>query len=157
MSLGIFKKAFSTVQIDNLKSYFNSVFAPLPNYKIYRALMNQSSGNAPTATILENTFEVKYGRIAWTRVDKGIYYGTLTGVFTTSKLFLPNPSVFLPNQNAANGSFILRSTSFDSLGTYSINRKSDDILELRSYNAVGPGAIDDSILNNAPIEIIVYN
>jgi len=149
MSLGIFKKAFSTVQIDNLKSYFSSIFAPLPNYKIYRALMNQSSGNAPTATILENTFEAKYGRIAWTRVDKGIYYGTLTGVFTTSKLFLPNPS--------GSGSFILRSTSFDSTGTYSINRKSDNILELRSYNAVGSGALDDSILNNAPIEIIVYN
>jgi len=148
MSLGIFKKAFSTVQIDNLKSYFSSIFAPLPNYKVYRALATQSGTSAPTMTILENTFEAKYGRIVWTFVDKGIYYGTLTGVFTTSKLFLLNPS--------GSGSFILRSTSFDSIGTYSINRKSDNILELRSYNST-LNQLDNSILNNAPIEIIVYN
>lgn len=144
MSLGIFKKAFSTAQIDNLKSYFSSIFAPSPNYKVYRALMTQSGeNNAPTATILENTI----GGIKWTYANKGIYYGTLTGVFTTSKLFLPNPN--------ASGSFILRDTSFVSTGTYSINRKSDNILELRSYNTIGE--LTDSILNNAPIEIIVYN
>ena len=153
MSLGIFKKAFSTVQIDNLKSYFSSIFAPLPNYKIYKVLISQSGENAPTVTILENTL----GNIVWTRNSTGTYLGTLTGVFTTSKLFLPNPSVFLPNQNAANGSFILRDVSFASTGAYSINRKTNDILEIRSYNAVGSGAIADEILNNAPIEIIVYN
>lgn len=146
MSLGIFKKAFSTVQIDNLKSYFSSIFAPLPNYKIYKVLISQSGENAPTVTILENTL----GNIVWTRNSTGTYLGTLTGVFTTSKLFLPNP-------NAANGSFILRDVSFASTGAYSINRKTNDILEIRSYNAVGSGAIADEILNNAPIEIIVYN
>lgn len=144
MSLGIFKKAFSTAQIDNIKSYFSSVFAPLPNYKIYKVLMTQSGTDAPTATILENTL----GDIVWERDVTGIYLGTLTGVFTTSKLFLPNPN--------ASGSFILRDTSFASTGTYSINRKSDNILELRSYRISG-GTLSDAMLNNAPIEIIVYN
>jgi hypothetical protein len=144
MSLGIFKKAFSTAQIDNIKSYFSSVFAPLPNYKVYRALMTQVETDAPTATILENTL----GNIVWERDVTGIYLGTLTGVFTTSKLFLPNPN--------ASGSFILRNTSFASTGTYSINRKSDNILELRSYRISG-GTLSDEMLNNAPIEIIVYN
>ena len=144
MSLGIFKKAFSTAQIDNIKSYFSSVFAPLPNYKIYKVLMTQSGTDAPTATILENTL----GDIVWERDVTGIYLGTLTGVFTTSKLFLPNPN--------ASGSFILRDTSFNSTGTYSINRRNDNILELRSYRISG-GTLSDEILNNAPIEIIVYN
>lgn len=141
MSLGIFKKAFSTVQIEALKSYFSGIFAPAPTYKIYRALMTQSGTSAPTASIMENTI----GDIVWTYSSTGNYYGTLTGAFTLAKYF---------TINAKNG-FILLDTNGNSLGLYNTYRKSDNIVVLQSYNT--SNAFTNSILVNAPIEIIVYN
>ena len=55
----------------------------LPTYKKYVALITQTSTNAPTVIELENTI----GPIVWSRVNVGIYEGTLTGAFTTNKTY----------------------------------------------------------------------
>jgi len=51
---------------------------------VYRALLTQSSTDAPMATVLENTLG---GTVVWTRDGAGLFFGTLTGAFTASKTF----------------------------------------------------------------------
>lgn len=48
-------------------------------YKIYTALLNQSSTNDPVPSVLLNTL----GPIVWDRVAAGNYTGTLNGAFPT--------------------------------------------------------------------------
>lgn len=55
----------------------------------YRALLTQAGTDAPTATVTKNTLG---GTVVWTRVDTGIYKGTLSGAFTLNKT-----SVFVGN------------------------------------------------------------
>jgi hypothetical protein len=141
MSLGIFKKAFSTVQIDNLKSYFSSIFAPLPNYKVYSVLATQSGTSVPTMTVLNNTI----GNIVWTYSSVGVYYGTLANTFLASKLFLPIPV----------RGFDVINTSGTELGYYTLYRVSNSQIVLQSRN--NSDVSSNGILSNAPIEIIVYN
>jgi hypothetical protein len=55
-------------------------------YKVYSALLTQSGTSAPTAIVLENTFE---GEIVWTRgFISGIYTATLVGAFTLGKTII---------------------------------------------------------------------
>jgi hypothetical protein len=138
MSLGIFKKAFSTAQIDNLKSYFSSIFAPSPNYKVYRALMTQSGTNAPTANVLENTL----GNIVWAYNSIGTYTGTLDGAFSASKYFAPIPVQGLDSAVNEGG-------SGDSYTYYIIDESTIELV-----TAIPPA---NNVLGNSPIEIIVYN
>jgi hypothetical protein len=138
MSLGIFKKAFSTVQIDNLKSYFSSIFAPLPKYKVYRALMNQRGTSAPTAIVLENTL----GNIVWSYNAIGIYTGTLNEAFSGNKYFAPIPIQGLESDANDGGG-----------GTsYSYFRLDNSTVEITTGIPLING-----VLTNSPIEIIVYN
>ena len=135
MSLGIFKKAFSTVQIEALKSYFENLFAP--NYMVYRALMTTSIGGvAPSVTVLENTI----GDIVWTYSgSSGVYEGTLTGAFPAAKCFI---------QNASGGSIVV-STSGSGSSTYFVYRNSDNIVRVQTTGG-------NVALTNLPIEIVVY-
>lgn len=138
MSLGIFKKAFSTAQIDNLKSYFSSIFAPSPNYKVYRALMTQVGTAAPIVNVLENTL----GNIVWAYSSTGLYTGTLDGAFSETKYFAPIPIQGLDsgvNDGGGGDSY-----------TYYIIDSSTILLT----SGVPPA---NNILSNSPIEIIVYN
>lgn len=138
MSLGIFKKAFSTAQIDNLKSYFSSIFAPSPNYKVYRALMTQVGTAAPIVNVLENTL----GNIVWAYSSTGLYTGTLDGAFSETKYFAPIPIQGLDsgvNDGGGGDSY-----------TYYIIDSSTILLT----SGIPP---DNNILSNSPIEIIVYN
>lgn len=49
---------------------------------LYKAVLNQTGTNAPTEDdIVKNTI----GNIIWTRDSTGLYYGTLSGAFTTGK------------------------------------------------------------------------
>lgn len=138
MSLGIFKKAFSTVQIEALKSYFSGIFAPAPTYKIYRALMTQSGTSAPIANVLENTL----GNIVWTYNSMGQYTGTLDGAFPENKYFAPVPIQGLDSGvNEGGGGDIY---------TYYVIDSSTILLTSGSPP-------NNNILSNSPIEIIVYN
>jgi hypothetical protein len=135
MSLGIFKKAFSTAQIDNLKSYFSSIFAPSPNYKVYRALMTQVGTSAPTASVLENTL----GNIVWTYNGNGSYYGNLNGAFPENKYFAPLPiDGFDSGVNDGSGG-----------SQYKYFRLDEDTIEITTDG--------NGTLSTSPIEIIVYN
>jgi len=101
-------------------------------YKVYTALLSQSGTSAPTATVLENTLG---GTIVWTRVNPGIYSGTLTGAFTTDK-------TILLNNNPVGGVF---TNIFSSVNTITI--------QTRNYS----NAQTDDGLSNTSIEIRVYN
>jgi len=50
-------------------------------YKVYTALLTQSSTNAPTVEVLENTI----GNIVWSYSTTGEYLATLTGAFVSGK------------------------------------------------------------------------
>ena len=101
-------------------------------YKVYTALLSQSGTSAPVATVLENTLG---GSIVWTRVNPGIYSGTLTGAFTTDK-------TILLNNNPVGGVF---TNIFSSVNTITI--------QTRNYS----NAQTDDGLSNTSIEIRVYN
>jgi len=51
-------------------------------YKIYNAILTQSSNLDPVATVLQNTLG---SPIVWTRTSAGMYLGTLTSAFPTNK------------------------------------------------------------------------
>ena len=85
-----------TLKLDVTEAVF---LASMPSeapagYKIYAAFLNQTSTNAPTATILENTLG---GDIVWTYNSVGQYVGTLVGAFTT------NRTVCIPPTNWGTG------------------------------------------------------
>ena len=59
---------------------------PISESLTYSGLVSQSSVNAPTVKILENTF----GNIAWTYYSQGMYKGTLVGGFPLDKTNIQN-------------------------------------------------------------------
>lgn len=101
--------------------------------KVYTALITQSGTAAPTAIVLENTLG---GTVVWTRSSTGIYLGTLTGAFTLDKTFcLSEPST--------HPSFI------------STTRLDANSITIATDNSAG--VVVDGYLNNATVEIRVYN
>jgi len=106
-----------------------------PPYKIYRALLTQTGGNAPVATVLENTL----GTIVWSYLAPGLYLGTLNGAFPINKYF-----AFL-----AAGGFDTAPNNGGSGNPYYYSRLDD--------NSVAVNSVTDDKLINSPIEIIVYN
>jgi hypothetical protein len=106
----------------------------LPTYKKYIALITQSSTSAPTVIELENTI----GPIVWTRSAVGIYFGTLTGAFTSNK-------TYITLSNVERNSIVLS------------NRRDDDTIQISTTNLQNPSAsYHDSHLNNNTLEIRVY-
>ena len=53
-------------------------------YSVYTARFSQSGTASPVVTVYENTI----GNIVWTRLNAGIYKGTLTGAFSSDKVYL---------------------------------------------------------------------
>jgi len=101
-------------------------------YKVYKALISQSSTNAPTVTVLQNTI----GDIVWTRDGVGVYLGTLANAFTANKTFLPQPS-----QNNSNKSIVLFRTGVN-------------VIEIDTFDITN--TLADSLLNENSICIEVY-
>lgn len=117
---------------------FKTAIVPAPvetPYKIYRALLTQTGGQAPVATVLENTL----GTIVWSYVAPGLYLGTLNGAFPINKYF-----AFL-----AAGGFDTAPNNGGSGNPYYYSRLDD--------NSVTVNSVTDDKLTNSPIEIIVYN
>jgi hypothetical protein len=63
----------------------NTVWQDAKPYKVYTALLTQSSNNAPVATVLENTLG---GVPVWSRSSQGVYKATLANAFPENKTFL---------------------------------------------------------------------
>ena len=107
-------------------------------YKVYTALLTQTSNNAPVATVLENTLG---GTPTFTYIGIGGYQMTLNGSFNSSKTWVVGGSA---DVNAGGGDF----------ATLDIRRLNDNIISLRTYDNF-TGA--DNMLVNTSIEIRVYN
>jgi hypothetical protein len=102
------------------------------SYKHYIALLYQTSTNAPTPYVLENTLS---GLITWTRSATGDYDGTLTGEFTEFKT-----AIFCNNTGQ---------------GEILIARKNNNVIRVQTFNSAGI-ASDDKLIYTT-IEIRVYN
>ena len=105
-------------------------------YKVYTALLNQTSTNPPTASILQDDFNNNF---TFDYVGTGIYtLNSTSNFFTTNKTF-----VLLGNTHVSNPGEIV---NFQVLNTGSIRL-------FTSYNTIKLNAI----LANTPIEIRVYS
>ena len=106
----------------------------LPTYTKYIALISQITTAAPTVIELENTI----GPIVWTRINTGVYYGTLTGAFTASKTYV-----------------MLNNVQRDSI--VMATRRDANTIEINTTNLHSPiAAHHDSHLTNNTLEIRVY-
>jgi hypothetical protein len=102
-------------------------------YKVYAALLNQSSTNAPVATILKNTI----GAVVWSRANQGLYVATLSGAFPLVKTF-----VLIGSINAGRGGVSQATTA--------------NTVEVITYDMTSPFNAQDAYLVNTSIEIRVY-
>lgn len=99
-------------------------------YKSYTALLTQSGTSDPTVKVLENGLS---GSVVWTRNSAGLYYGTLTGVFTADKT-----AVFTMKQTSGGASDVIKGAQ----------RASSDIISVMTNT--------DGVLTDTSIEIRVY-
>ena len=104
------------------------------DYKVYRAILNQTGTSAPVATVLENTV----GNIVWTRNSPGNYSATLVGTFLANKTYYPTFGT---------------SNSFNRVYT---NRLNDDVMTIISISEDFSTYLDNELFN-FPIEILIYN
>lgn len=119
----------------------NSYVSDVPSgsgVKVYRALLTQAGGAAPTAVVLENSLG---GTVVWTYVNTGEYAGTLVGAFTENKTLC-----FLTNGNPAWGG--------GGYGTVSVRRSSADVVTVLTTDGLNAPA--DTKLENASLTILVY-
>lgn len=124
--------------ISELKNYILNGLDIRP-YKVYTALLSQTGTNDPIATVLENTLG---GNIVWTRIDEGVYIGTLSNSFIENKT-----GVIINNTAYATDNQI---TTADILTTSTVNIQT-------SYTTEGVFGLEDSCMYNNLIEIRVYN
>jgi hypothetical protein len=105
-------------------------------YKSYVALLNQTGGNAPTATVVYNDL----GEITYEYNSDGDYLIKSNGLFIENKIF-----------------FTVQQTQNNSPVSVNIilSRYDNDTLFLK-INVEGTGPSNDWLLN-APIEIRLYN
>jgi hypothetical protein len=103
--------------------------------KTYRALVTQSSGTAPTATVLENSLGAA---VVWARSSTGTYTATLTGAFTSAKTFIMQPG---------------ETGTIAAIKNVIAVRTSADVVTVTTGAG---GTLEDSVLSSFPIEILVY-
>jgi hypothetical protein len=106
-------------------------------YKVYTALLTQTSTNAPTAVVLENTI----GNITFNYNGIGSYDMILTGEFLANKTWIVAGSADI---NAGGGDF----------ATLDARRFDDDTIRLITYDNF---SLANGMLVNTSIEIRVYN
>jgi len=106
-----------------------------PGVKVHRTLLTQSSTNAPSAVVLENSLGET---VAWTRDSEGTYFGTLAGAFPENKCF------FLSQLNDP------------ASGTISVSRVSDNVIAVQSVTPAATPLKADGLLNLASIQVLVY-
>jgi len=111
-------------------------------YKVYRALLTQTTTGAPVATILENTLG---GTLVWSRSSAGSYIGTLSGAFTVNKTFILVPSRLVSATGSDYSEFTLTRSDANSVSLTS------------TFGPNGTATFTDSMLAAYPVEILVYN
>jgi hypothetical protein len=103
--------------------------------KAYRALVTQSSGTAPTATVLENSLGAA---VVWARSSTGTYTATLAGAFTSAKTFIMQPG---------------ETGTIAAIKNVLAVRTSADVVTVTTGAG---GTLEDSVLSSYPVEILVY-
>jgi hypothetical protein len=103
--------------------------------KTYRALVTQSSGTAPTATVLENSLGEA---VVWARSSTGTYTATLAGAFTSAKTFIMQPG---------------ETGTIAAIKNVLAVRTSADVVTVTTGAG---GTLEDSVLSSFPIEILIY-
>jgi hypothetical protein len=109
-------------------------------YKVYVALITQTSTNIPTAVVLENTI----GNVIWNRSDVGIYTLSLYNSFPLQKTRIIGSTFYSPSFDAA--------ITVNSIYAYN----TANILTIRVHDVFNNVDVDGA-LDNTPIEIRVYN
>lgn len=107
-------------------------------YKVYTALLTQTSTNAPTATVLENTIG---GIPVWSYNLVGRYLLTLSGAFTGNVII----SITNGANNTSRAPFVYECQKLNSNSIFLNVKESDS------------STITNGGLTNASIEIKVYN
>lgn len=108
--------------------------------KVYRALLTQSSSDAPVATVLENTLG---GTVVWTRDNVGVYIATLTGAFSVNKTVLPSGGVGKADISDLSNQ---KQFYFDQL----------DANTIKLVTGTSGTLEDDALQANFPVTILVY-
>lgn len=116
-----------------------------PAYTKYVAILNQSSTNAPTQEIVENTIG---GTISWSYDSVGRYTGTLAGAFPVGNTFMFISRAGDESSFAA-GSVTLFSFGFNDADSFYLNTA-------RIATATGVITLENGWLYNTLIEIRVY-
>lgn len=125
-------KSISPLNVgENMKAIVDLI--PEIPYKVYTALLSQTSTNAPVATILENTLG---GTVVFSYSGVGSYVATLTGVFILNKTWCS----------------ITSTASADV--TVTAGRSSDNTVNINSFLS---GTLTNSIMSPTCLEIRVYN
>lgn len=125
----------TTLSVYQTKALNDLAYDPKRTYKIYRALITQSSTDAPTVVVLQNELSAA---IVWTRDSAGLYYGTLAGAFTENK------------------TFGFCSIADVTAGVASVSRATGNTVALQTAQYSDHTKID-GLLNNASLEILVHN
>ncbi len=102
-------------------------------YKVYTALISQSSTSAPVATVLENTLDAT---ITWSYVGTGQYFAT-----ASSAVFTVNKTVGILSNSTSTGTnaFVnISTTVFNTVtsvsGVATNNQLFKNMVEIRVYN-----------------------
>jgi hypothetical protein len=117
-------------------------------YSVYVALLTQSGTSAPVATVIQNTLG---GTVVWTRINTGVYIGTLAGAFPEDKTICP------PFGN--NNNFCFLPLSNNTKGYYNAGQASINTVFVTTYSDLDYSAVDLSTISlSSPIliEIRVY-
>lgn len=97
--------------------------------KIYRAFLNQTGTNAPTAVVVgPNTI----GNIVWTRSTTGIYVGTLANAFQGYVALISKASGSVISLSYSNTSNAINVSSLYN-GVASDNVLTNHFIEIRTY------------------------
>lgn len=124
-----------TAEIAASSQPLNTKLTTYVGTKIYRALLTQAGGAAPTATVLENTLG---GTVVWTRGSVGDYTATLASAFTTDKTFV----TVCASGGVADALLTANHATVNTVQVFSKNTSTD--------------ALADELLAGATCEIIVY-
>ncbi len=124
--------------LDTLEEQFTAVNTaianvPVPSYLAYAASISQTGAGAPVPVIRDSGF----GAIAWYRTDAGTYEGFLNNAFVPGTVCAP-VALWAPDGRKA-----------------IMQVRDTDYIDLLTFNAAG--ILADSILDNAFIEIRIYN
>ena len=92
-------KSISTINVDSAADdgkvvvynssgrVFEAYVIPNVGVRVYKAIIEQASTDAPTATVLQNTLDSE-DPVVWTRTSAGIYVATLAGAFPVGQVLI---------------------------------------------------------------------